>query len=151
MADGAEPAKTGSRLFHQRTDGLTLQVFGLETIGHAAEIPNPSSGLRQRHPDMPAAAFARLARLRHHGAERHQIAGGVIEYLRRQFLRSIDSGRLRFGMVEAGRGLHQRVKPRRSAQGPTVAVAESDTKTMPGLIRAALLRREAGLASARGR
>ena len=42
---------------------------------------------------MPAAAFARLASLSHHRAERHQVAGGVIEHLRRQFLGAFDAGR----------------------------------------------------------
>ena len=34
----------------------------------------------------------------------------MIEHLRRQLLRPVDLGRLAFGMVEAGRGLHQRVE-----------------------------------------
>src|SRR5882672_3310342 len=45
---------------------LALQVLGLKAVSDAAEIPQPVSGLRQRHPDMPAAAFARLTRLHHH-------------------------------------------------------------------------------------
>ena len=34
----------------------------------------------------------------------------MIEHLRRQLLRSLNACRLPFGMVEAGRGLHQRVE-----------------------------------------
>ena len=91
-------------------DRLALQVPGLETIGNAAEIPDPAPGLRQRHADVPTAAFARLARLRHHRAKRHQVAGDMIENLRGQFLRAVDPGRLSLRMVEARCGLHQRVK-----------------------------------------
>src|SRR6202043_1912781 len=95
---------------------LALQILGLETVGQAAEIPQPSSGLRQRDSDVPAAAFARLARLRHHGAERHQIAGGVIEHLRRQFLRALDTRSLSFGVIKSGGGLHERMET--AAVGP---------------------------------
>ena len=52
--------------------------------------------------DVPAAAFAGLPRLGHHGARCHEVAGGVIEHLRRQFLRPVDAGGLAFGVVEAG-------------------------------------------------
>ena len=59
---------------------------------------------------MPAAALARAAQQRGHRAEGHQIAGRMIEHLRRQRLRAVDAGGLRFGGVEAARGLHQRIE-----------------------------------------
>ena len=71
---------------------------------------------------MPATALARLARLRHHRAERHQVAGGVIEHLRRQFLRPVDAGGLPFGMVETGRGLHQRIETAAFRPRPGMAI-----------------------------
>src|ERR1700738_187768 len=45
----------------------------------------------------------------------------MIEHLRRQFLRPVDAGGLPLGMIEAGRGLHQRVEA--AALGPWSAVA----------------------------
>ena len=59
---------------------------------------------------MPAAALARLPRFGHHRAERHQVAARVVERLRRQFLRPFDASGCALGVVEAGRGLHQRVE-----------------------------------------
>src|SRR5258707_6100267 len=90
MADRQQRTESRGRLFDKWSDGVGLQILGLEAIGDAAEIPQPSPGLRQRYADMPAAAFARLARPRHHRTERHQIAGGVMEHLRRQFLRPVE-------------------------------------------------------------
>src|SRR5260370_13716930 len=106
MADRQQGTESRGRLFDKWSDGVGFQILGLEAIGDAAEIPQPSPGLRQRYADMPAAALARLARPRHHRAERHQIAGGVIEHLRRPFLRPTDAGSLPFGMVESGLALH---------------------------------------------
>ena len=45
----------------------------------------------------------------------------VIEHLRRQFLRPVDAGGLSFGVIEAGRGLHQRVEA--AALGPRSGLA----------------------------
>src|SRR5947199_5690285 len=104
MADGPQWTEARGQLLQKGADGVGLQILGLEAIGDAAEIPKPSPGLRQRYADMPATALARLARLRHHRAERHQVAGGAIEHLRRQLLRPVDAGGLPFGMVETGRG-----------------------------------------------
>src|SRR5258708_28330338 len=105
MAHGPQWAKTRGDFFHKGADRIALQVLGLEPVGDAAEVPQPSPGLRQRDADMPAAAFARLARFCHHRAERHQIAGGMIEHLRGQFLWPIDTCRLSLSMIESVRGL----------------------------------------------
>src|ERR1700743_1717214 len=84
---------------------------------------------------MPAAAFARLTRPRHHRAERHQVAGGMIERLRRQFLRTVDPGHLSFGMVETGCGLHQRVEAATLRPWPCTAIGRQrnidDARTDP--------------------
>src|SRR5882757_2556362 len=94
---GSQRPKAGRQFFDKGPHAFILQILGLKTIGDTAEIPQPASSLRQRHPYMPASALARLARLRHHGAERHEVAGGVIEHLRRQLLRPIDAGGLSLG------------------------------------------------------
>src|SRR2546430_3432515 len=120
--DRAQRAEAGREFFHQRFYAVALQILGFKSVDDPAEIPQPSSGLRQRHPDLPASALARLARLRHHGAERHEVAGGVIEHLRRQFLRPLDAGGLAFGVIETGRGLHQRVKSAALRPRPGMAV-----------------------------
>src|SRR6185437_3035828 len=108
--DRPQPPETGLGFNDKGLDGIALQVTGLETIGNTAEIPDPAPGLHQRYADMPTAAVAGLTCLRHDRAERHQVTGGMIENLRRQFLRAIDAGSLSLGMVEAGCRLHQRVE-----------------------------------------
>src|SRR3954452_6296879 len=90
--------------------GLARNIRGIQAIFVPSEIPQPAPGLRQRYAHVPAAAFAGLAGLGHHRAERHQIAGGVVEHLRRQFLWPIYASSLSLGMVEAGRGLHERIE-----------------------------------------
>jgi hypothetical protein len=70
--------------------GLGQQVgdvggFGVgagEAVLEAPEAGKPVARLRQGDADMPGAALARFARQRHHRAERHQIARGVVERLR---------------------------------------------------------------------
>src|SRR5882672_12202200 len=57
MTDGPQRAEAGRDFFDERLHRFALQILGLESIGDAAEIPQPLSGPRQRHPDMPAAAF----------------------------------------------------------------------------------------------
>src|SRR6185437_1965390 len=113
MADGAERAEAGGHVFHERAYRLLVEVRLRKAIGNAAEIPEPAAGLRQRDADMPASPLALLSRQSHHGAERHQIAGGMVEHLRRQFLRALDAGGETLGMVETGRGLHQRIEAAR--------------------------------------
>src|ERR1700684_2610968 len=142
MADRLQRPEAGWHLFDERPDRLPLQVLGLETIGDAAKIPDPPPGLRQRHADMPTAAFARLARFRHHGAERHQIAGGVIENLRRQFLWAIDAGGHSLGMVEACRRLHQRVETAAARPWSHMAVSRERDKNDAGIDPCGLLSRE---------
>src|SRR5581483_10934068 len=58
VADCVERPKAGPHLLDKGLDCLALQVFRLQAIGHTAEIPEPSSGLRQRYADVPAAALA---------------------------------------------------------------------------------------------
>src|SRR5438876_11470861 len=92
---------------------------------------------------MPASALARLAGLRHHRAECHQIAGGVVEHLRRQFLWSIDAGGLAFGMIETGCGLHQRVEAAAFRPWPSMAVSRQRDIDDAGRDLGRILRREA--------
>src|SRR3984893_19299200 len=99
MADRPQPPESRRHLLDEGPHGIPLQIRGLQSSRDAAEVPQPASGLRQRYAYMPASAFARLARLCYHRAERHQIAGGMIEHLRRQFLWPVDAGGLAFGMV----------------------------------------------------
>src|SRR5580692_56731 len=81
MAHRAQRTEARGYFFDKRLYRFAPKILGRKTVGDAAEIPQPASGLRQRYPDVPTAAFARLARLRHHGAERHQVTGGMIERL----------------------------------------------------------------------
>src|SRR5262245_18677716 len=48
-------------------------------LRYLAASDEPAPGLGERHPHKPAAALARAARERHHRAERHQIAGEVVD------------------------------------------------------------------------
>src|SRR3954466_7334755 len=90
--------------------GLARNIRGIQAIIEPSGIPQPAPVLRQRYAHVPATAFAGLAGLGHHRAERHQIAGGAVEHLRRQSLRASDASSLSLGMVEAGRGLHERME-----------------------------------------
>src|SRR6202034_4810246 len=99
MTDRPQRTEAGWGFLEKALHRSALQFLGLETVGDAAEVPQPAPGLRQRHADMPAAALARLTRPRHHRAERHQVAAGVIEHLRRQFLRPVDAGGLALGVI----------------------------------------------------
>ena len=126
--------------------GLTaspVQIFDRKTVADPAEIPKPPPGLRQRDLDVPASAFTRLARFGHHGAERHEIAGGVVEHLRGQFLRSIDAGGLSLGMVESGRGLHQRVEAAPLSPGTCGTIGRQRDINDAGIDARGILRREA--------
>src|SRR5260370_40128526 len=104
MADGLQRTEARGHLLHKGSDRVALQIFGVEAIGGAAELPQPSSGLRQRHADVPAAAVARLARPRHHRAERNQIAGCKIKLIRRELVRNRDPGALPFEVSETSSG-----------------------------------------------
>src|SRR5712691_4493985 len=78
----AEPA--GWRLTDRRP---AFQLAGGELGGytlerrsrHFAEIDDPLADLGEGDPDQPAAAFPRPTRQRRHRAERHQVAGAIID------------------------------------------------------------------------
>src|SRR5579863_8596662 len=143
MADRPQRTKARLHFFGKWLDRLSLQILGRKTIGQTAEIPDPSPGLRQRDADMPAPALARLAGLGHHGAERHQITGDVIEDLRRQFLRAVDAGGPPFGVVEAGCGLHQRVETAAFRPWSAMAISRERHVNDAGTDPRRVLRREA--------
>src|SRR5262249_28527940 len=142
-ADGLQGAKAGHHVFHERRDGVRPQILDLQSFGDTAQIPEPASSLRQRYADMPASAFVRLAELAHHRAERHQIAGSMAEHLGWQFLRPVDAGRLPFGVIEAGRGLNQRIKAATLRPRTGMAVSRQRYIDDPRRNPCRILRREA--------
>ena len=122
MPDRPQCTKAGRDFLDIRHHRLPRKITGTWSVVDPAEIPQPPPGLRQRHLNVPTAAFARLACPRHHGAERHEVAGGMVEHLRRQFLRTIHTGGSSFGVIEAGRGLHQRIEATSRRPWPGVAI-----------------------------
>ncbi len=117
----------------------------------ASEPCKPMAGLRQGDAHVPRPALARLAGQRHHRPERHQVARGVIERLGGQLLGPWKgSGGLGLGVVEAARGLHQRVEAAPRCPGPGVAVGRQRDGDDAGLDLGAGLGREAELGEPAG-
>ena len=67
----------------------------------------------------------------------------MIEHLRRQFLRPVDAGGLPFGVIEAGRGLHQRVETATLRPRPGMAIGRQRHIDDAGTDPRRILRREA--------
>jgi len=82
-------------------------------FGHLAQIDDPFANLRERDAHQPTAAFAGAPRQRHHGAERHQIAGAIIDGRYGVELRSWRLGGhdLCLARRYAAHGLHHRIEP----------------------------------------
>ena len=137
------PRPEGRRLRHlhdglemaQRPDGVWLTVdqrsssaasnsagTSCERSGrHLAEIGHPLADLGERDAHQPAAALARAARQRHHRAERHQVAGAIVDRRHRIELRARRLARARSrpgGSVMPLTVCTTVSKPRRDAHGP---------------------------------
>ena len=104
------------KLAESRSDILQAIVHIVEVgIGttdpvDASEPANPVARLRERGPHMPAPTSLGAARKGRHCGKRHQVAGGVIERLRRQRFRLARASGLHFGVIEAASRLHQGIK-----------------------------------------
>src|SRR5262249_46445764 len=119
---GREPAETGIRLLQKVADVLDLRIRTGKSVLDPTEVPHPVAGLSKGNADVPAAAPADAPRERDHCAEGHEIACGVVEHLHGQRMWLIAAGRLRLRMVEAARGLDERIEASAAAPGAFVAV-----------------------------
>src|SRR6478736_27198 len=91
-------------------------IGAAEAILDPAEMAEPVPGLRQRAAHMPAPAFDDAPLQCRHRAERHQIAGGVVEFLAGQRLWLFFTGGFSLRDVEAIGVLNERVEA--SPAGP---------------------------------
>ena len=132
------------------------EVAVLETVAHvveagigageavdASERTQPVAGLGERDADVPASALVRAAGERRHRGKGHEIAGAVIERLRRQRLRRFGAGGLRLGDIEAVDVLHQRIEAAPARPRPFVAVGAERDVDDAGPDARGLLRAEA--------
>src|ERR1700704_4939395 len=81
-----------------------------QAVLDSTELAQPFSGLRERHAHMPTSSLSAATSERGDGPEGHQVARRMIECLRRQWSRLICRRRLRFSLVEAARGLDERIE-----------------------------------------
>ena len=123
VPDKGEAAEAGTGLVQEIADVVELRVGTAEPVLDPAEIADPMAGLGERNAHVPAAAFADAPGKRRHSPERHEIAGGMVEHLHGQRVRLVAAGRLRLGMIEAARGLHQGIEAAPAAPGALVAVS----------------------------
>ena len=93
-------------------------------LRHLAPPDQPAPGLRQRDPHQPAPAFLRAPGQRHHRAERHQVAGQVVDRRDRIELRTRRRAgeQLALAAGDAADRLHHGVEA--AARGPRPDVAE---------------------------
>src|SRR5262249_26773855 len=104
----------------------------------------PAPGLRERDPHEPAAALARAPGERHHRAERHQIAGQVIDRRHRVELRArlLAGEELALTVCDAADRLHDRVEATAGGPGADVAERAQRDEDDPGPELGELLGRE---------
>jgi len=71
-------------MFFQQVLNIVEACFSTrEPVLDSTELAQPFSGLRERHPHMPAAALSAAASERDDGPEGHQVARSVIDCLGR--------------------------------------------------------------------
>ena len=97
-------------LFQQVLNIVEACFSTRQAVLDSTELAQPFSRLRERHAHMPTATLSTPASKRSDGPEGHQVARSVIDCLGRQRSRLICPRRLRFSLVEAARGLHERIE-----------------------------------------
>jgi hypothetical protein len=89
---------------------LEIRLRHFESIAHAPERSQPMPCLRERQLHMPAAAFELLPAQRGARTHRHQVARRFVEDLHRQRPGLAIAERVALRMIEAHRGLHERIE-----------------------------------------
>ena len=149
--DGAAGRPACRSSIDQRSSSSGVNSFGTSLqlgLGHLAPVDQPAPGLGQRDPHQPASALAGPAGERDHRAERHQVAGQVVDRRDRVELRArlLAGEQLALAAGDAADRLDHRVEAAARRPRPDVAEGAQRDVDDAGPQFGQLLGREAALA-----
>src|SRR5437764_11493967 len=109
MPYGGEKTKAGGRFVQTVAHIAKAGIAAMHAID-AAELAQPMAGLRERNSDLPRTAPLGATLERRHDRECQQIAGGMVERLRRQGARLGRTERVGLGKIQSACRLHERIE-----------------------------------------
>ena len=122
--------------------GARVRSCQTETASNTTQATQPVAGLRQGNSHMPATANLLLTRNSRGHCKGHQMPGGKVQYLHRQWTRHVFFSSLHFSVVKTHGGLNQRIKSPTLPPWPFVAICAQTNHHQPGTLKRQLLRIE---------